>query len=490
MQGRILVVDDDKLLLGFMEEHLSMNNYDVVAFNSPVEALSYLEKNRVDLVVSDVKMNEMTGDEVMNHINRNYPDTGVILITGFGSINHSVNAIRKGAFDYVTKPFTSREILYRVNRFFETAPEERRAEASTPAPSTGTTTGEPESGAAQSSKSTSGGQKKAGGGRGGRKAEIKMVGQHPHIRRLLSMLPQIARNNAPILIQGESGTGKEVYAHLIHHESDRASGPYLKINCANLPSELVESTLFGHMKGSFTGATSDRKGAFDEADGGTLLLDEITEIDINIQAKLLRVLQEKEFQRVGSQKPVKVDVRVIATTNRQMTEAIAENQFREDLYYRLNVFPITIPPLRERRDDIPMLAQFFIDRYTSQYDMGEKTLSKQLADYLMEQEWKGNVRELDNKIHRGVILSQKEPEISIEHVEDHLFSNVDEEIKSEVLADIPLIPIEEMELQMIKKALEKTRGNQKKAGQLLGISDRTIRNKLKNSGWTEEMDSD
>ncbi len=479
MKGRILILDDDKLLLGFMEEHLSMNNYEVFAFESPVKALSYLEKNSIDLVVSDVKMNEMTGDEVMNHINKNYPEIGVILITGFGSINHSVNAIRKGAFDYITKPFTTREILYRVDRYFETPPEERKQEPAAPVAAS-------EKSKPASDKSRSGPARKSAASNG----KVQMVGHNPHIKRLVSMLPTIAPSSAPILIQGESGTGKEVFAHLIHHESDRATGPYIKINCANLPSELVERTLFGHMKGAFTGAINDQKGAFDEADGGTLLLDEITEIDITIQAKLLRVLQEKEFQRIGSQKPKRVDVRVIATTNRNIQDAISENQFREDLYYRLNVFPITIPPLRERLDDVPLLAQHFVDRYTSQYNLEKKYISKELATHMMNQEWKGNVRELDNKVHRGVILSQGDSEITTDHVEDNIFSNVDEGIKSEVLSDIPLIPIDEMELQMIKKALERTQGNQKKAAKLLGISDRTIRNKLKNSGWVGELDED
>ena len=488
MKGRILILDDDDLLLGFMEEHLSMNNYEISAFNSPLKALSFLEKNSVDLVISDVKMNEMTGDEVLSQIHQKYPRTGVILITGFGSINHSVNAIRKGAFDYITKPFTSREILYRVNRFFETGPDEQppsdKKQALIDDLANNGDPGKEGDPTKKSGTETPRKVKKAG------KANVKMVGRHKHMQRLLHMLPRIARNNAPILIQGESGTGKEVYAHLIHHESDRASGPYIKINCANLPSELVESTLFGHVKGSFTGAIADRKGAFDEADGGTLLLDEVTEIDINVQAKLLRVLQEKEFHRVGNQKPTRVDVRVIATTNRNIMEAIASNHFREDLYYRLNVFPITIPPLRERREDIPLLAKHFIDLYTSQYGLEEKQLSEEMVKYLTEQEWKGNVRELDNKIHRGVILAQDEPHISIEDIEDQLFANVDEEIKSEVLSDLPLIPIEEMELQLIKKALERTRGNQKKAAKLLGISDRTIRNKLKNSEWTGSLDID
>lgn len=512
MTRRILLLDDDKLLLGFMEEHLSMNDYQVHAFDSPLKAISFLESNTVDLVISDVKMNEMTGDEVMSHVNRHYPGIGVILITGFGTINHSVNAIRKGAFDYITKPFTSREILYRVNRFFETAEEDKKrpprfaGTAADPAAETGTgpqpgaaaspdadspdKTGETGADGKQMTKTPSEGdsrRKKDTQDAGAsphkdlrEKAGVRMVGEHKHIKKLLKLLPRIARNNAPVLIQGESGTGKEVYAHLIHHHSDRAGGPYVKINCANLPTELVESTLFGHLKGAFTGAISDRKGAFDEADGGTLLLDEITEIDINVQAKLLRVLQEREFLRVGSQKPKRVDVRIIATTNRNINEVIAENLFREDLYYRLNVFPITIPPLRERREDIENLARHFIDRYTTQYGLKPKKITPELLGYLQDQEWKGNVRELDNKIHRGVILAQDNEEISVLDIEDRLFSRMDEEIKSEVLADIPLIPIEEMELQMIKKALERTQGNQKKAAKLLGISDRTIRNKLKN----------
>ncbi|MEX0680360.1 MAG: sigma-54 dependent transcriptional regulator [Balneolales bacterium] len=473
MNKRILVLDDNKLLLGFMEEHLTSNNYETHSFESPSNALSFLKNNNVDLVISDVKMNEMTGDEVMNHVIRHYPETGVILITGFGNINHSVNAIRKGAFDYVTKPFTSHEFLNRVNRYFNSKPNEvangNKQHASEQSLSSAKYVKEP----------VSIHQETAGVGK------IKMVGKHPHIKRLMAVLPRIAQSNAPIMIQGESGTGKEVFAHLIHHRSKRANGPYIKINCANLPSELVESTLFGHVKGAFTGAISDRKGAFDEAGGGTLLLDEITEIDISLQAKLLRVLQEKEFQRVGSQKPIKADVRVIATSNRDLSQAINENTFREDLYYRLNVFPITIPPLRERKEDIPLLAQHFLNRYTSQYDLESKKLTKELEHYLNEQTWKGNVRELDNKIHRGVILAQDNQEITIDDVEDVLFSNVDEKLKSEVLSDLPLITIDEMELQMIKKALEHTRGNQKQAAKLLGISDRTIRNKLKNTRWDE-----
>src|SRR6056297_67845 len=470
MKGHIVIIDDDNLLLEFMEEHLSMNNFKIDAFESPVKATEFLQNNNPDLVVTDVKMNEMTGDEILAFVKKNCPETGVIMITGFGNIQHSVNALRKGAYDYITKPFKAKELLFRVSRYFESDPSEVGPKKPGGTDSKPRKTDREKSAHVKKIEPSSNGE------------ENQFVGNDPKIKKLLRILPQIARNDAPVMIQGESGTGKEVFAHQIHVNSDRAGKPYIKINCANLPTELVESTLFGHLKGSFTGAVADRKGAFDEADGGTLLLDEITEIDINVQAKLLRVLQEKEFYRVGSQKPIRVDVRVLATSNRILGQAITEGVFREDLYYRLNVFPITIPPLRHRREDIPLLANHFLQEFTRKYDLGEKKLSDELINYLMRQEWRGNVRELHNKIHRGVILSQDSVEIKPDHVENQLFSNVDENLSNEVLTDLPLMAIEDMELHLIKKALEHTQGNQKEASKILGISERTIRNKLKNLG--------
>jgi len=467
MKGRILLLDDDKLLLGFMDEHLSDNDFETIAFDNPVKATEYLKENEVDLVITDVKMNEMTGDEILAFVKKHHPDTGVIMITGFGNIQHSVNALRKGAYDYITKPFKAKEIIFRVERFFKEEPEQA---GSGKAPR-------------EKNKPRSEERDKSAHVKRLKTEEInndlKFVGNDPNIKKLLRILPKIARNDAPVMIQGESGTGKEIFAHQIHINSDRAKAPYIKINCANLPSELVESTLFGHTKGSFTGAISDKKGAFDEAQGGTLLLDEITEIEINVQAKLLRVLQEREFYRVGSQKPVKADVRILATSNRNIGQSISDGSFREDLYYRLNVFPISIPPLRYRKGDIPLLANHFVERYSSRYDLGEKKISDELMDYLLQQEWRGNVRELDNKIHRGVILSHDESEITTEHIDNQLFSNVDDELSREVLSDMPLMSIEDMELHMIKKTLEHTQGNQKEASKMLGISDRTIRNNLR-----------
>lgn len=472
MKRSILVIDDDELLLGFIEEILTATGYQVSAFNSPVKGLDYLKKETVDLVISDVKMNELTGDEVLAEVKKEYPNTGVILITGFGNINHAVRALHKGAFDYITKPFKAKEILFRVNRFFEADPE---AETAKRKPASTTSSVKNEKAEAVSPVNAA------------QKGENQFIGNDPQIKKLMRVVPQIAKNVAPVLIQGESGTGKEVFAHQIHVNSNRANGPYIKINCANLPSELVESTLFGHVKGAFTGAISDRKGAFDAAEGGTLLLDEITEIELNVQAKLLRVLQENEFYRVGSQKPIKANVRILATSNRNIAEAIADKQFREDLYYRLNVFPIEIPPLRHRKSDIPLLVNYFAEHFTKRYGMEPKEISKELMDYMVAQDWRGNVRELNNKMHREIILAQDADQILVEHVDNEMFSSADETLSNESLdaTDLPLMSIEEAEMKLIRKALEQTQGNQKKAAQLLGISDRTIRNKLKQYGEGE-----
>ncbi len=472
MKRSILVIDDDELLLGFIEEILTTAGYQVSAFNSPVKGLDFLKKETVDLVISDVKMNELTGDEVLAEVKKEYPDTGVILITGFGNINHAVRALHKGAFDYITKPFKAKEIIFRVNRFFEADPEAEAAKRKPAANSSPKAEVKGEKAEAVSPVNASD------------KGENRFIGDDPQVKKLMRVLPQIAKNVAPVLIQGESGTGKEVFAHQVHANSNRANGPYIKINCANLPSELVESTLFGHIKGAFTGAISDRKGAFDAAEGGTLLLDEITEIELNVQAKLLRVLQENEFYRVGSQKPIRANVRIVATSNRNIAEAISDKLFREDLYYRLNVFPIEIPPLRHRKSDIPLLVKHFADLYTKRYGLEAKEISKELMDFMVSQDWRGNVRELNNKMHRGIILAQESNQILVEHVNNELFSSDEETLSNDSVdsTDLPLMSIEEMEMKLIKKALEQTQGNQKKAAQLLGISDRTIRNKLKQYG--------
>lgn len=468
MKGKIYIFDDESLLLQYLESHLGKYGFEIHTFSSPSQGLAEIKDDSVDLVLSDVKMPEMTGDEVLRHIRDHHPNTGVILMTGFGSIEHAVNAIQKGAFDYITKPFEGAEILARINRFFkikvQTGSVTHKADHDFKSAKNKLTPTQHDNSELNNSNGT---------------VDLKLIGNHLKIKQLLEALPQIAQNNAPIFIQGESGTGKEVFASLIHYNSDRSEKPYIKINCANLPRELVESTLFGHVKGAFTGAINDARGAFHEANGGTLLLDEITEIELSVQAKLLRVLQEKEFKKVGSQKTESVDVRVIATSNKNIAQAIKNKEFREDLYYRLNVFPIYIPPLRERKDDIPILANYFVIKFAHEYGMSEKTISKEVIDYLNSHTWKGNVRELSNLIQRGVLMSGNDKEISIYHIKNVLFTNIESDMDNGFDGELPLIPIEVMELKLIRQALERTNGNQKDAAALLGISDRTIRNKLK-----------
>ena len=468
MLNRIVVIDDEVLILGFLKDVLANEEYDVEIFSSANKAITHIDENEVDLVITDVQMNEMTGDDILNYVKKNRPDTGVIIITGFGNVSHAVRSLQKGAFDYITKPFKAKEIIQRVRRFFEGANSEISSADSL-----------------QSKLNYNDPNNKTKALKESRSPltdtnnEVNFIGEAPAIQRLLNILPQIANNMAPILIQGESGTGKEVFASLVHNKSKRANKPYIKINCANLPSELVESTLFGHVKGAFTGAIADRDGAFHAAQGGTLLLDEITEIDIQVQAKLLRVLQENEFYKVGSQKPVKADVRILATSNRNIGQAIKNKEFREDLYFRLNVFPVEIPPLRDRKSDIPILTKYFVDQYCLKYDYPDLAIDEEMHTYLRDQNWRGNVRELNNKIHRGVILAQEDGLFKVDHIENSIFTSLGINDDDEDINNIPLMTIEDMELHLINKALEKTNGNQKEAAKLLGISDRTIRNKLK-----------
>lgn len=468
MLNRIVVIDDEVLILGFLKDVLANEEYDVEIFSSANKAITHIDENEVDLVITDVQMNEMTGDDILNYVKKNRPDTGVIIITGFGNVSHAVRSLQKGAFDYITKPFKAKEIIQRVRRFFEGANSEISSADSL-----------------QSKLNYNDPNNKTKALKESRSPltdtnnDVNFIGEAPAIQRLLNILPQIANNMAPILIQGESGTGKEVFASLVHNKSKRANKSYIKINCANLPSELVESTLFGHVKGAFTGAIADRDGAFHAAQGGTLLLDEITEIDIQVQAKLLRVLQENEFYKVGSQKPVKADVRILATSNRNIGQAIKNKEFREDLYFRLNVFPVEIPPLRDRKSDIPILTKYFVDQYCLKYDYPDLAIDEEMHTYLRDQNWRGNVRELNNKIHRGVILAQEDGLFKVDHIENSIFTSLGINDDDEDINNIPLMTIEDMELHLINKALEKTNGNQKEAAKLLGISDRTIRNKLK-----------
>lgn len=329
----ILFVDDEPLLQNLIERLFTRNGMRVTSCSNGLRAIDELKQNEFDLVVTDFMMPDMDGLELLGYIREEYPSTRVMMITAHANVQHAVRTMQNGAIDYIPKPFSTDELLGRVQRVLARAQPQAMEESAEAAPARKRVT------------------RKAGTRR------YEYVGDHPSVQKLRELIDRVANNAAPVFIQGESGTGKEILSRMIHQQGNRASNAFVAVNCANLPRELVESHLFGHRKGSFTGAVDDMVGAFEIANGGTLLLDEITEIDMAVQAKLLRVLQEQEIQKLGTTEPIKVDVRVVATSNRVVSEAIAEGIFREDLYHRLSVFPVTVPPLRMRVSDIELLAE-------------------------------------------------------------------------------------------------------------------------------------
>lgn len=443
----VLFVDDEQMLHTLFTRLFKRFDIRLTHCMSALQAVDLLEEHDFDLVITDFMMPDMDGVELLAHIRETYPSIRVIMITAHANVQHAVRAMKTGAIDYIPKPFSTDELMERVQRLLEE--EEPAPTAPAVAPKQSSTD-----------------------------AADSFIGEHPSIQRLKEMLPLLSQNRAPVFIQGESGTGKEVLARAIHQASHRAEEPFVALNCATLPSELAESHLFGHIKGAFTGAVADMTGAFEKADGGTLLLDEVTEVKQSIQAKLLRALQEREFVKVGSSKPQSVDVRVIATSNRNLQEAMEEGAFREDLYHRLSVFPLTLPPLRDRASDIPRLVAFFISKYAALYGLPEKEVSDELMQDFISRPWPGNVRELENMVQRGVILSADREVILQEDVVNDFFN--DKKPSSTGAADFVRAgkTIEEMEREMILKTLEHTGHNQKEAAKRLGVSARTIRNKL------------
>ncbi len=375
MSASILIVDDDDLVLQSLKMVLREAGYKVKTANSAIVALDVLKKVRVDLVITDLKMPKMPGLVFLEKVKQEYPDIPVIMITAYATVETAVEAMKKGAFDYIMKPFSADEIELLVKRAIESVQLKRENEQLKEVL------------------------------RQEIQDEFVIIGEDPKMKELLNLVRKIARTQASVLIQGETGTGKELIARAICFYSDRRDKPYIRMNCAAVPETLIEAELFGYEKGAFTGAVVRRLGKFELANGGTILLDEISEMPINLQAKLLRVLQEKEIDRLGSQTPVKIDVRVIATTNRNLVEEVKKGNFREDLFFRLNVVPIYIPPLRERKQDIPLLAKYFLNKYAKQIGKKMKAISDQAIEVLMDYHWPGNVRELENCIHRAVILS-------------------------------------------------------------------------------------
>ncbi|WP_103029085.1 sigma-54-dependent transcriptional regulator [Salinibacter altiplanensis] len=486
----ILAVDDEVMLHDVFERLFPREGIEVTACSSGTEAMEHLADAAFDLVLATHQMPGPDGMELLDHIQEHHPTVRVILLSDQDNAQNAVRAMQRGAADYIPKPFSTDELVDRVKDLLaEPAPSAasgRLSGDSIPdAPNVTSADGAPTG-------STDDPDLSAGSSLFSQdeapESDTPFVGEHESIQHLKTMVPRVAQSEAPVFVHGESGTGKEILSRLIHDQSARADAPYVPINCAALPSDLVESHLFGHVEGAFTGAVDDMEGAFERADGGTLLLDEITEIDCGVQAKLLRVLQEQQFQKIGASDKKEVDVRIVATSNRDLRNAVNEGAFREDLYHRLAVFPLHVPPLRGRLSDIPLLAEHFVEKYTARYELAHKSLSSGLLQRFQTHRWPGNVRELENMIHRGVVMAAEADVITEEHVLNASFvqdtagtlpHRNDAGATLAQLSDEDGPPtIAEMERKLILRTLSQDDVSQKHAAEQLGVSARTIRNKL------------
>jgi len=437
----ILIVEDEPDLGKVLLEGLSQNGYTVHLAENAEKALKLFNHKPFDLVISDVRLPDMSGLQLLDNIKSRSVPTPVILMTGFGTVQNAVEAIRKGAFDYILKPFPL-EILERgIENALRLSLVPQNA-----------THDEPPS----------------------RTSFHPIVSQDKRMKEIMNLCGRIAQSKATVLIQGESGTGKELLARFIHGQSQRNQGPFVAVNCASLPETLLESELFGHEKGAFTGAIARKIGKFELAHRGTILLDEISEMNTFLQAKILRVLQENELDRIGGSRPTPIDIRVIATTNRDLAASVGKGEFREDLYYRLNVINITLPPLRERPGDIELLTYHFLKKFGEDYGKPGCSISEPAMAWLKRQEWRGNVRELRNILERAVLISSQ----TILDLKDFSVSQEQGTGPERVEIDPSSLCLKEMEERMISKALEKTQGNRTHAAKILGISIRTLRNKL------------
>jgi DNA-binding NtrC family response regulator len=443
-KGRILVVDDEVNARTALAELLREEGYAVETAADGFKALPKLEELEPDLVLTDIKMPGLDGMELMHKVHERDPETVVVLMTAFGDVATAVKAMRAGASDYLTKPVNMDELVVVLGREIERR--RLRAEASRLRE------------------------------RLSAKHQIaNIIGVSPVMQKVFDTVKQVAPSRATVLITGESGTGKELIAAAIHEQSPRARRPFVKLHCAALAETLLESELFGHEKGSFTGAVGRREGRFEQADGGTLFLDEIGEISAATQVKLLRFLQEHEFERVGGNQTVKVDVRVVAATNRNLLERVKQGQFREDLYYRLNVVSLEMPPLRARPSDIPLLASFFLEKYARENEKQMVGFTDAALERLAKYEWPGNVRELENAVERAVVVSRGE-RVGADDLAPSILPS------ASTPAGVPAVPgasMAELEKFAILKTLEHTGGSTSRAAELLGISPRKIQYKLR-----------
>lgn len=450
----ILIVEDKESMAQMLKETLEAEGYGTVIAKDGLEGIRCLKETRFDLVLSDLKLPKKDGFEVLKTAKAESPMTPVIVMTAFGTIEIAVSAMKEGAFDFITKPFDTDHLLLLIERALSNQrlctenlllKDELAAKYGIP----------------------------------------RIIGNSQGITAVAQNVQKVAPAKTTVLLLGESGTGKELFARAVHNLSPRREYPFVPINCAAIPRDLLESELFGHEKGSFTGADSKKIGKFELATQGTIFLDEIVEMDLTLQAKILRVIQEGEIERVGGIKSIPIDVRIIAASNRDIEQAVEEKLFREDLFYRLNVFPITIPPLRERKDDIPLLAEYFVKKYCNEMTTPPKALAREVLEMLMQYPWKGNVRELENCIERAIILSEGTT-ITPDHIALSPRVSVDDSLKKlpmdGSLEDAAKEALKIAETERIKRALKETKGNKSRAAELLQVSYKTLLTKIKDYG--------
>jgi DNA-binding NtrC family response regulator len=452
---KVIVLEDDQIVRKNLENCLRRRRYDVASVSTIAAAQEYLSKDNFDILFLDVRLPDGDGTELLKVIQTRPQKPLAVVTTGFGSVESAVECMKNGAFDYLIKPFSDEQIevtlrkaeeftqILKVNRYLSQENEE---------------------------------------------AGQELLGQSPAMNDLRQLVRKVARTQATVLIQGESGTGKELVARALYRESTRANAPFIKLNCAAIPENLTESEFFGHEKGAFTGALNKREGRFELAHGGTILLDEISEISPNVQAKLLRVLQERELERVGGNRTIKVDVRVIATTNRNLEQSVEKKEFRQDLFFRLNVVPIHVPALRDRLEDVPSLAEEFMRRFSRKHGVHVNGFSEEAVKALVSHNWPGNVRELQNVVERAVILSGENGIIQPSHLGIskasmpatvaplQVLSAAGQQVEA-VAGSAPLT-LAEIEKRHILATLDRCKGNRTHAAKLLGVSIRTLRNKL------------
>jgi len=442
-KGSLLILDDEEMIRDLLTETFTARGYSVDTAKDGKAANKKIDIRRYDLLITDLRLPDISGMDILTRARKKYPEMGIIMITAYGSIKNAVNVMKEGAFYYIAKPFELEEIEIAVGKYFEfnnlkAENQYLRSELD-------------------------------------KKFSFQnIIGNSEPMQRIFECIKMVAKSKATVLIQGKSGTGKELVARAIHYNSNRKMGPFITTNCAAIPDGLVESELFGHEKGAFTGAYRTTKGRFEMADGGTLLLDEISEISFGLQAKLLRVLQEREIERVGGGKLISVDVRIIATTNKDLQAEVDEKRFREDLYYRLNVVPIHLPVISQRKEDIHLLVYHFLEKYSNENGNLKKDITEKAMKMLCQKEWQGNVREIENCIERAVVMSPQE----IKSLDIRNFF-VEKNITTESYSvNTENQTLRESEKTIILKTLKENNHNRTKTAELLDISVRTLRNKI------------